>query len=324
MEPDLYAVLAGFVPDTDTGWSLGTFGAIAEFTRDPGEPVELVSRSSRLSAVTGRGGILLFPNTHLRLVASEAVTKSGWSQKVALCLPLDHSAMSRRATLTEIGIDTEALRDEDRGDILFDLGLDVGHLDACVRVSPQVAAQLRRHCGRSLFESGNTAIHDILAAKPHRVFVTRVGRIEVFQPIPPADGRSPEGPHTHLLPALLAHRRTHPATELIPEGLVPVAHFYPPHPVSMGTEFAPDRHESFQQLLRAFGDAGYVRFKDDVSARLDAASTELAPASKADRIAYRVAIKQAHAQGRIIPDSWSISAVHDGDVDPEMVEQHPH
>ena len=40
----------------------------------------------------------------------------------------------------------------------------------------------------------------ILAASPHRVFVSRVGRIEVFQAIPSANGKSPEGPHTHVLP----------------------------------------------------------------------------------------------------------------------------
>ena len=53
----------------------------------------------------------------------------------------------------------------------------------------------------------------ILAANPHRVFISRLGRIEVYQPIPPPSGKSPEGPHTHVLPRLLQSRRTHPATD---------------------------------------------------------------------------------------------------------------
>ncbi len=42
----------------------------------------------------------------------------------------------------------------------------------------------------------------ILAANPHRVFLSRLGRIEVYQPIPPPSGKSPQGPHTHVLPQL--------------------------------------------------------------------------------------------------------------------------
>lgn len=40
-----------------TQWSLGTFGAIAEFMRDPGEPVAVIDEPDRLAAVTDRGGI---------------------------------------------------------------------------------------------------------------------------------------------------------------------------------------------------------------------------------------------------------------------------
>jgi hypothetical protein len=82
-------------------------------------------------------------------------------------------------------------------------------------------------CGRSVFEPGNPAMGVILAANPHRVFISRIGRIEVYQPIPPATGKSPDGPHTHVLPKLLRSKRSHPATEPIPDGWVPCAHFYP-------------------------------------------------------------------------------------------------
>ena len=85
-----------------------------------------------------------------------------------------------------------------------------------------------------LFEPGNPAMSLILRHSPHRVFVTRAGRVEVYQPIPAHGGVSPEGPHTHVLPKLLAHGRTHAATEPIPAGWVSCAHSYPAHPLRDG------------------------------------------------------------------------------------------
>ena len=70
----------------------------------------------------------------------------------------------------------------------------------------------------------------LLETNPHRVFISRIGRIEVYQPIPPPSGKSPDGPHTHVLPKLLKSGRTHAATEPIPEGWIPCAHLYPQHP----------------------------------------------------------------------------------------------
>jgi hypothetical protein len=109
--------------------------------------------------------------------------------------------------------------------VLFDLGLYCLQVDVCIRTSdPGLLGRLRRQEGRGLFESTNDVMAVILAANPHRVLIGRLGRIEVFQPIPAADGPSPMGPHTHVLPKLLAQRRTHAATEPIPGGFVPCAH----------------------------------------------------------------------------------------------------
>ena len=90
--------------------------------------------------------------------------------------------MNRRAVLTEIGPDHGALRAEDRTAALFDLGLGTLQLDACVRSGDAATvAALRNWVGQSLFAHGNGAMAVILAASPHRVFVSRVGRIEVFR-----------------------------------------------------------------------------------------------------------------------------------------------
>ena len=135
--------------DAETQWSLGTFGAIAEFARDPTSRPMSGASAPALLAVTGRGGIRIEPHDDMRLFAFETTTKESWSPRVALCLPHERSAMNTRAVLTELGPDTEALRSEDRGGVLFDLGIDALQADACVRVAdPAVAAKLRAYCGQ--------------------------------------------------------------------------------------------------------------------------------------------------------------------------------
>jgi hypothetical protein len=110
-----------------------------------------------------------------------------------------------------------------------------------------------------VFEAGNPAMSIVVPHSPHRVFISRLGRI------PPPHGRSPEGPHTHVLPKLLQHGRTHAATEQIPDGFVPCAHLYPAHPTKDALErilpFDAARHVSFQEMLPRFGNKGAVDLK---------------------------------------------------------------
>jgi hypothetical protein len=301
--------LADQMANAETQWSLGTFGAIAEFMRDPDEPVTLSRGKTFLSAITHRGGIRIEPLADMRLFAFETTTRASWSHRVALCLSEDRSAMSRRTLLTEIGPDTGALRKEDREAILFDLGVDGLQADLHVRVSDaDAAAQLRAHSGRPLMEPGNPAMGVILATNPHRVFVSRLGRIEVFQPIPPAHGKSPQGPHTHVLPNLLHRRRTHAATEQIPDGWVPCAHLYPAHPArdarGRGRPFDPARHDAFQDMLRRFGDPKLVELKQRVVAAIAAGEDpSVVPITnhRFVRTNIRVALRQLKAAHQELP-----------------------
>jgi hypothetical protein len=264
--PQIMDFLAGQLADVEAGWSVGTFGAIAEFTRDASEVAELRYTGDGISVVTDKGGFRIVRHPGLRLIASESPTTDSWSQRVALCLPQDSCAMSGRKMLAEIGPDGEALRIQDRNGILFDLGLGTLQIDACVRAGDPVVVSALRNCtGKPLFAPGNDAMRILLAANPHRVFLSRVGRAEVFQPIPPPNSKSPDGPHTHILPKLLTHRRTHAATEPLPEGWIPCAHFYPPHPLrdQLGRTrpFRHDCHAAFQILLERYGDPDLVAFK---------------------------------------------------------------
>ena len=267
----------------------------------------------------------------MRPVASESLTTQSWSHRVSLCLPEDICAMDGRTALTEIGPDMDALRAEDRAAVLFDLGLGTLQLNACIRTGDaEVVAALRTWTGRSLFKPGNGAMAVVLAANPHRVFISRLGRVEVYQPIPPPDGKSPEGPHTHVLPRLLRHKRTHAATEFVPAGFVPCAHLYPPHPArdAMGkrTVFCQNRHATFQNLLARFGEPEFLNIKRRVHEGVSAAHVPFALSPLDDRFsraALRIALRQIKMSGAPVPsiDAWL--AAHDRLNSTETEEEHP-
>ena len=295
------------IANPDTQWSLGTFGAIAEFSRDADEPVVLNRSADAVSAVTARGGIAIGHNADSRPFATENTTRTGWNQRIALCLPQGDCAMNRRTMLTELGADDEALRPQDRGAILFDLGLGALQADFCVRISDrETVARLREHAGRAVFEPGNPAMGLILAANPHRVFISRLGRIEVYQPIPPASGKSPDGPHTHVLPNLLKSGRPHPAPEPVPDGWIPCAHLYPPHPARDGLgqprPFDAASHDSFQRLVERFGTRESLATKRLIMDAVNAGEPPSAVApSRHGRASIRVALRQMKAAGNASP-----------------------
>jgi hypothetical protein len=292
--------LAARLADSENAWSIGSFGAIAEFMRDADEPVKIGSNKKAISALTAKGGLRIAAQPQLRPFASESLTTQSWSQRIALCLPEEIAAMNRRTELTELGPDEESLRDEDRGGILFDIGLGTMQVDACVRCDdPEVIAALRRHAGKSVFATDSGAMGVVLHANPHRVFMSRLGRVEVFQPIPPPGGKSPEGPHTHVLPKLLAHHRTHAATEPVPAGWIPCAHLYPPHPardgMGRGRPFEVNGHTKFQNLLMRYGDPASVALKRRVIYLVTAGhgpvGTEIAD-DRLSRTSVRIALRQ--------------------------------
>jgi hypothetical protein len=259
-------LLVDHIRDPHASWACGRFGAIAEFHRDADEPVEIAVEPS-IVAATSRGAIRLDVLPELRPVAYETISSciESWGQGVVLCLPRDAAAMSGRTVVTELGPDRDAVRLDDRDAILFDLGLGGEQSDTCVRSpDPEAIALLRAACGRPLPES-NALLHRLPALSPHRVFCCRTGRVEVYQPIPAPDGKSPEGPHTHVLPRLLAHGRLNAATVPVPDGWLAGMSLFPAHPLlrADGEPIAFDaaRYRAFQSLMDRFGDPALVAGK---------------------------------------------------------------
>lgn len=290
------ALLREALKDHGTAWSLGSFGAIAEFVRDPDEGV-IDLTDGRLGMATPRGAIALIPTPALHPLAYETAVGSGWNHAVALCVPRDTCTMGRRAVVTELGSDQAAARGEDRDGILFDLGLDLLAVDACVRASdPDHVACLRAGVGMPLFDPQNPIGPRLVAMSPHRVFIARIGRIEVYAPIPAPGGTSPDGPHTHVLPKLLRANRTHAATTPIPDAFVPCAALHPAHPckdmLGRRVPFVRERHDAFQRLLDTWGDPELLTVKRAAAAGGDHPGEGLR--SRFIQAARRVAEVQAH------------------------------
>jgi len=282
------------IADPQTSWAIGTFGAIAEFHRDAAEAVAL----SPHGAVTGRGGIRLRLGDAARAVAWECPSfGDSWTHGVALCLPRDEGAMSARTVVTELGPDAEALREDERDAVLFDLGIGAPHCDISVRTAdPKILTVLRAAAGRPLLE---TALFDALREmSPTRVFLSRLGRVEVYTPIPKPEGRTPDGPHTHVLRDLLRHRRTHSANVPLPDCALPCAEMFPASPIHDAhggrQRFDIAKHETFQRLLAEHGDSLCVKAKSETVAAIRAGRPPFDEPSygRAQRLARRVALRQ--------------------------------
>lgn len=319
---DLEHLLRDHLVDWRSGWSMGTFGAIAEFHQDEGE-TPVIDDSFALTRATRRGAIRIERRklAEVRAVAYETLSpkRHRWSQGVALCLPERRARREARSVLTELGPDDGAIRGIDRTGILFDMGLSLPQCDFCIRTSdPKLLGELRVNLGRSLFDHDNRAMPAILASHPHRVALTNIGRIEVYQKIggPDTGGVSPPGPHTHLLPKLLRTGRTHSANTPIPEGLMPLGALHPGNPVigPMGEEkdFDPELHASFQKLLEAYGDREAVETKRRVLAAIDSGKPPAdreASQSRQGRAALRVALRQMEHLARAQMDASRLACV---------------
>jgi len=280
--------------DPQAGWAIGTFGAIAEFHRDPDEAVVLTEHG----ATTPRGGIGLWLGSAIRVVAWECpAAGDSWRHGIALCLPENESAMSARAVVTELGADAEALREDERDDILFDLGAGAPHCNVCVRTAdPEILRLLRAAVGRPLLET--QLFEELPGSSPIRVFISRLGRVEVRAPIPAPGGRTPDGPHTHVLRDLLRRRRTHSANVPLPTRLVPCAEIFPANAIHDAhgnrQRFDVAKHEAFQAVLADHGDALCMKAKFETIAAIRASRPPFdAPSyTRSQRLARRVALRQ--------------------------------
>src|SRR5664279_3323619 len=154
-------------------WTLGCYGAIAEFVCQHDEECrvtvagETITARSPRGAGNGYGAIFL------------AVLKAKANLPVA-------------TTLTPLGLDECAIQPECRDRPWFDLGLGRDDLRFCVRSSSEeLQNTLNLASGLSLSDVLQSAGTMIVAHGPARVVESPLGRAEIYTPVPPPGGQSP-------------------------------------------------------------------------------------------------------------------------------------
>ena len=248
--------LARLACDPGHGWSIGTFGAIGEFIRDEDEPATVQNEGDNIEIVTARGALRIRHSDSFECLAWDSLSSDGesWGHAMALCAPLTGSV--DRAVVS-LGTDTDAIRREDQSSRLVDMGVCNGTIKMCARTDDEaLIGALEALEGQDLLSSP-TVMAEVLRAQPHRVMLSPAGRIEVFQPIPPPDGKSPEGPHTHLLAKLIGKGRPHGANVPIPDGYQSILNIHPRSPwrnaLGERHDFVPDTDTAFSPMLERFG-----------------------------------------------------------------------
>jgi hypothetical protein len=301
--PEALQLAAAHLRDPASTWSVGTFGVLAEFAREPDEACAI----DDLTVVTPRGAIRVEREPEVHALAYEALSAQPgqWHHGVFFCMRRAHAELAPRRAIAELGPDRDAIRDADRDAHLFDLGLGATTFSFCVRsADPALLAELRRAVGTRLLDPPRGVARLIVEASPHRVAVTRLARIEVYQPIAREDGRTPSGPHTHLIPSVLRPALTHAANLAVPVGWLPVLALYPVHPArdeaGNPKPFDPDTHAAFQALVARYGDPAARTAKATVLAAIErgvAPSARRLPTSRRGRAASRIALRQLRQSG---------------------------
>lgn len=205
-------------------WSIGVYGAIAEFAAHDGEEPQRVYSQNELLLRTRGGALRLRPPPWARLF--ELVGRAGHVERLVLALHRARVKEVPASGLTDLGADRQAIDPPDRDHRLFDLGVTRSAIRFCARTADsQLIGLLGDACGKELLDPTTGVVETLIARSPDRVVVSPVGRIEVTGPIL-REGHA--GPHTHLLPPLLAQRREMEPGFDLPEGYLAGAVLYPP------------------------------------------------------------------------------------------------
>ena len=196
----LMAALIDLARAPNIGWNIGVRGAVAEFATRNATLPEIEIGDDGLILRTSGGSLRLRPPPGTRMF--ELVDAAGRVERRVLALHRSRLRAVPASGVTELGADEEAIGPAHRTERLFDLGVTRSTVRFCVRTGEALLiAALQRASGLDALDPAIGLVPALLASSPDRVVISPIGRIEVFGPIVRSDRG---GPHTHLLPKLLA------------------------------------------------------------------------------------------------------------------------
>jgi len=193
--------------DSHCTWSIGAYGALAEFSYDEQETKSLLTDNFGARLETERGAISFNLSRPFKAIA--LTNDIGRLSEIVFGAFRTKYDSFPQTTIAEKNRDGCAVPEEYREKPIFDLGLGLPHASFFVRPTDQSTTELlRSHEGENFFEHTELT-QELKACSPHRVVKSPLGRIEVYQPIPKSNGKTPDGPHTHLKPEALKTGELH-------------------------------------------------------------------------------------------------------------------
>jgi predicted Fe-S protein YdhL (DUF1289 family) len=206
-------------------WTLGCYGAIAEFVCQHDEECCVTVAGETITARSPRGALRLTIGEQVR--ALQLRVGNGYGA-IFLAVLKAKANLPVATTLTPLGLDECAIQPECRDQPWFDLGLGRDDLRFCIRSSSEeLQDALNLVSGLPLSDVLQSVGATIITHGPARVVESPIGRAEIYTPVPPMDGQSPDGPHTHLLSGHLTTGRATPLGIDLPPVYALGATFYP-------------------------------------------------------------------------------------------------
>ena len=209
-------------------WVSGVYGAVAEFCICDDDDVAFGDTEPFVKASTPRGAIAFQLSGHVNAFSIGVTPNPAASDVIVLAVLREQAASYASRGLACAAQDVEAIRPEDRQDVLYNFGLGSAAAGFGIRTADlDLMTSLDKLIGQTYSAFLPSIGADILRVSPTRVIRNSIGRIEVFTPIPLPGGRSPAGPHTHFLPEHLATGGDLPPNLQTPEAYVPCFIHYP-------------------------------------------------------------------------------------------------
>ncbi len=216
-------------------WVLGVPGALGEFLAEPEAPWSVQRDGMRVSARCGAHSLRLVVHEKTRALAINNPHGAADAPKaIALSLLKNRFSVPSNDGLALLeGADAAPVVPvaHDAGDdagTLFDLGLARTSHRMSIRVTDDaLAARLHDHLGAPLERLLADMGAELLAASPDRVIDTGMGRLVISGQIPSSDMHTPNAPHTHLLPEVIALGDDTPPEVVLSRHYALAALFYP-------------------------------------------------------------------------------------------------
>ncbi|MEM7093655.1 MAG: hypothetical protein AAF567_11690 [Actinomycetota bacterium] len=216
---ELAELVAGLTSGSGT-WTMGVPGAIAEFytaVESPQITMATTDDSTSVTAIGSTGALRITIDAQTRSFCFGSTTAP--EEPDAHIVVRTGPGIGSRDSLTELGPDPSPILPTVPGETAFDLGVGRDVARFMVRTADEALISVLRSAIGVTIDALSTQVWQALVdASPTRVVETALGRIEVTSPIPPPDGESPAGCHTHLLPDMLAQGEDLPADIYVPSG----------------------------------------------------------------------------------------------------------